>query len=167
MTQESSKHPISDGVSGEPVTSPVGRFPEKRRQGDRRSGRPTLRSVLRLRGQRKRARRAGEGHNTYVDHPHRHVVFMVWVITVCSILDALFTLLYLERGGNEANPIMALALSLGITTFVGLKMGLTGIGTVLLALHQNFRLGLRGLYSIVLVYLFLLAYHGFLWLGEW
>jgi hypothetical protein len=91
---------------------------------------------------------------------------MVWIITACSILDALFTLLYLERGGNEANPLMALALNLGVTTFVGLKMGLTGIGTVLLALHQNFRLGLRGLYGIVLIYLFLLVYHGFLWLGE-
>lgn len=167
MTQESAKHQSSDTTTGTPVTSSSRHASNRRRQGDRRSGRPTLRSVFRLRGQRKGARRAGEGHNTYVDHPHRHVVFMVWVITVCSILDALFTLLYLERGGNEANPIMALALSLGITTFVGLKMGLTGLGTVLLALHQNFRLGLRGLYSIVLVYLFLLAYHGFLWLGEW
>jgi hypothetical protein len=91
---------------------------------------------------------------------------MVGIITMCSLLDALFTLLYIERGGVEANPLMALAINLGVRTFVGLKMGLTGVGTVLLALHQNFRLGLRGLYSIVLTYLVLLAYHGFLWLGE-
>jgi Domain of unknown function (DUF5658) len=166
MTQEPAKHQLPVATPGKPVTLHARRVPEQRCQGDRRTGRPTLRTVFRLRGQRKGARRAGEGHNTYVDHPHRHVVFMVWVITACSILDALFTLLYIERGGNEANPLMALALSLGVTTFVGLKMGLTGIGTVLLALHQNFRLGLRGLYSIVLIYLFLLAYHGFLWLGE-
>jgi hypothetical protein len=92
---------------------------------------------------------------------------MVYLITVCSLLDALFTLLYIERGGGEANPLMARAIGLGARTFVGLKMALTGIGTVLLALHQNFRGGLRGLYVIVLIYLFLLVYHGFLWLGEW
>jgi Domain of unknown function (DUF5658) len=149
-----------------PVKTAAEPMREQRLQADRRTRRATLWTSLRLRGRRQGARRAGEGQNTYVDRPHRRVSLMVGIITVCSLLDALFTLLYIERGGSEANPLMALAINLGVRTFVGLKMGLTGVGTVLLALHQNFRLGLRGLYGIVLTYLVLLAYHGFLWLGE-
>lgn len=166
MTQESDNHRTPLPSAAAPVRTPTEHVRE-RRQSDRRTRRTTPWTNLRWRGRRHGARRAGEGHNTYVDHTHRRVILMVCLITVCSILDALFTLLYIERGGVEANPLMARAIGLGTGTFVGLKMGLTGIGTVLLALHQNFRLGLRGLYAIALIYLILLAYHGFLWLGEW
>jgi Domain of unknown function (DUF5658) len=166
MTQKSANHKTPILCPATPVKTAAGHRHEQRRQADRRTRRATLWTSLRLRGRRRGGRRAGEGHNTYVDRPHRRVILMVCIITVCSLLDALFTLLYIERGGVEANPLMALAINLGVRTFVGLKMGLTGVGTVLLALHQNFRLGLRGLYGIVLTYLVLLAYHGFLWLGE-
>lgn len=139
---------------------------ERRQHDDRRRRYATPWDSLHFRGRRKGARRTGEGRNTYVDRPARRVIFMVCVITVGSVLDALFTLLYIERGGSEANPLMALAINLGVSTFMGLKIGLTGVGVLLLALHQNFRLGLRGLYSIALLYLLLLVYHGLLWLRE-
>jgi hypothetical protein len=45
-------------------------------------------------------------------------------------------------------------------------MALTILGICLLTLHQNFRLGLRGLYGMTLIYLVLLAYHGMIWIGE-
>jgi hypothetical protein len=88
----------------------------------------------------------------------------VFIITVFSVLDALFTLLYINRGGGEANPLMDFALQLGPTMFLLIKMGLTGIGVTILALHQNFRAGLRGLYGIYCLYMLLLGYHGALWL---
>ncbi len=139
---------------------------EQRQPGDRRQGPVTLWHSVQWRGRRYAGRRGGEGSNTYVDRPTRRVTLLVCALTLCSVLDALLTLLYLERGGSEANPLMALALQLGFTAFVGLKMGLTGLGVVFLALHQNFRLGLRGLYAMMLMYLALLAYHGLLWLRE-
>lgn len=129
---------------------------------DRRSQTKLLGS-LRFHGRRQSARRIGEGKDTYVDRPTRRVVVLIFTIVGCSILDALLTLLYIELGGVEANPIMALAINSGFTTFVGLKMLLTIFGVSLLALHQNFRLGLRGLYAMTIMYLALLGYHGLLW----
>ena len=101
-----------------------------------------------------------------MDCPARHVIILAYMIISCSILDALLTLLYIERGGGEANPVMAVAIDFGMTAFVGVKMALTIFGIGLLTLHQNFRLGLRGLYSVTIIYLVLLAYHGLIWLGE-
>ncbi len=138
---------------------------EQRQRTDRRK-RATFWGSLRFYGRRQGARRIGEGEDTYVDRPARQVTILVCVITACSILDALLTLLYIERGGSEANPIMALTIHLGPAIFVGLKMLLTIAGVVLLAIHQNFRLGLRGLYSMAAVYVILLAYHGMLWSSE-
>jgi hypothetical protein len=61
---------------------------------------------------------------------------------------------------------MAVAIDFSMTAFVGLKMALTIFGIALLTLHQNFRLGLRGLYGMTIIYLLLLAYHGIIWIGE-
>lgn len=138
---------------------------ERRERHDRRQ-RNNAWASFRFSGQRQRSRRNGEGEDTYVDHPARRVIILACVIIACSILDALLTLLHIERGGGEANPVMAVAIDFGMTAFVGLKMALTTLGIGLLALHQNFRLGLRGLYGMTLIYLALLVYHGIIWLGE-
>ena len=126
----------------------------------------TISSIFRLGGRRQAARREGEGEDAYVDQPALRVTVMVYLILGASIIDALLTLLYMERGGGEANPIMAVAINWGHAWFVSLKMALTIVGAIMLAIHQNFRLGLRGLYGMAVVYLCLLAYHGALWLDQ-
>ena len=138
---------------------------EQRERNDRRQNHSMWNS-LRFYGRREGARRWGEGQDTYVDRPRRRVTTLVYIITICSILDALLTLLYIERGGSEANPVMNLAINYGNATFVGIKMALTVLGVSFLALHQNFRSGLLSLYAMAGVYLLLLVYHGILWLGE-
>jgi hypothetical protein len=139
--------------------------PRRRNRHDRRQ-RHNVWASFRFSGQRQGARRDGEGENTYVDRPAQRVIILAYVIILCSILDALLTLLYIERGGGEANPVMAVAIDVSTTAFVGLKMALTIFGICLLTLHQNFRLGLRGLYGMTIIYLVLLAYHGIIWIGE-
>ncbi len=139
--------------------------PEQRQRTDRRKA-TTLWSSLRFGGRRQGARRAGEGQNTYVDQPARRVTLLVRVILGSSILDAVLTLLYIGQGGTEANPIMAVAINSGLTWFVALKMLLTIVGIIMLAIHQNCRLGLRGLYGMAMLYLALLVYHGTLWIDR-
>ena len=136
-------------------------YPEQR-QGEERRQPTSIWSILRLGGQRKVARREGEGEETYVDRPARRVTLLVSIILSSSILDACLTLRYIELGGGEANPVMAVAIHSGDAWFLTLKMALTVIGVILLAIHQNFRLGLRGLYAMASVYLALLVYHGVL-----
>ena len=89
----------------------------------------------------------------------RIVLLVIFVLT-CSALDALFTLLHIQQGGTEANPIMALLLQQGSATFVGFKMSLTSCGALVLAGYQHVWLGIQGLYLLSLVYGGLLVYHG-------
>ena len=90
------------------------------------------------------------------------VVKLVVFVLVCSALDALFTLIHIQYGGTEANPIMAMALDFGPASFVRAKMGLTGLGAILLASYEHLRLGLACLYLIAIVYAGLLLYHAML-----
>ncbi len=125
---------------------------DRRRLPDRRARPTTLWSALRWRGRRQGFRRAGEGHQAYVDCLAGRVVGLVILVYVCSLLDAFLTLLYVENGGSEANPLMHLALAHGPTVFVALKLSLTGVAVWWLAVHQHFPLAARGLRGLALGY---------------
>jgi formate hydrogenlyase subunit 3/multisubunit Na+/H+ antiporter MnhD subunit len=86
-------------------------------------------------------------------------VLLVVLVCVSSLMDAYLTLLHIQHGGSEANPLMVLALVYGPTTFVGIKMGLTGLGTWFLAAHQSFPLAYKGLHTLALGYGVVLLYH--------
>jgi hypothetical protein len=96
---------------------------------------------------------------TFVRSTSPQVVRLVVFVILCSALDALFTLLHIQQGGSEANPLMALLLDYGTIPFVGLKMGMTGCGTFILATYEHCRLGLKSLQLMALVYAGLMVYH--------
>ncbi len=98
----------------------------------------------------------------YTMCPSSWVIALVLFITVCSALDALFTLMHLSEGGQEANPYMGLVLTYGDMTFVSLKMAIMGAGTwVLAALHQVLSAYLA-LHGLALTFLVVLGIHGVL-----
>jgi hypothetical protein len=132
---------------------------ERRRQPDRRAHSTTFWSALRFDGRRKGFRRAGEERMAYVDSPSQRVVMLLFIVIGASVLDALFTLLFLQDGGGEANPLMAVILNHGYTPFVGIKMALTGIGAWFLAAHQHLPLAIGGLYVLAVGYMGLLGIH--------
>ena len=136
-----------------------GQFLERRSLADRRARPTTLVSAIRWQGRRKGFRRAGEGCYAYVDCLARRIVGLVLLICVASLLDALLTLLHLEDGGCEANPLMYVALAHGPTLFVVLKLSITCVAAWFLAAHQQFPLAYRGLHGLALGYGVLLAYH--------
>lgn len=80
-------------------------------------------------------------------------------IALASALDALCTLLHLEDGGIELNPVMRLALSAGVPVFLWTKTLATGLGTALLAARQDLRLAWAGLHGLAAAYAGILAYH--------
>jgi hypothetical protein len=86
-------------------------------------------------------------------------VALLFFVLGASALDALCTLLFLQRGGQEANPFMAFILSYGHTSFVGLKMALTGVGVILLVSHCHFPMAYQGLLGLAGGYLGLLFLH--------
>jgi hypothetical protein len=80
----------------------------------------------------------GEGRYIYVDWLAPRIAGLALFILTSSFLDALLTLLHVQRGGQEVNPLMALALHQGDAVFVAAKMAATGSGVWLLAAHQHF-----------------------------
>ena len=81
------------------------------------------------------------------------------LLVVFSILDALFTMICIQRGGSELNPFMRLALSYGPGTFFTAKMILTVIPAIVLASLSRFRAANYGLYAVNFVYVGILFIH--------
>jgi hypothetical protein len=84
-------------------------------------------------------------------------------ILLLSVVDAFLTLMLLQGGADEVNPIMALVIYRSVATFAALKMGLTGVGIVLMVFLARYRL-MRllpvewVLHGVLLTYLCLIGY---------
>ncbi|MDG2333517.1 MAG: DUF5658 family protein [Myxococcota bacterium] len=132
----------------------------ERRSGDDRRQQPTSALAgLFARGKRKRGRRAGESEGIYVDRFTRGDVALLLGIFILNIFDAFFTMLWLQRGGGEANPFMAYLLEMGEEVFLLQKCIVVGIWLIVLLVHKNFRLARLGLYSLAGVYTLLVIGH--------
>jgi hypothetical protein len=110
-------------------------------------------------GQRKSFGRIRDDHQVPVDGLGRRTIVLAFFVFVASLLDAFLTLSHLARGGEEANPLLALALTHSPALFLQLKIGLTGVCVWILVAHQHFPLAARGLYGLALGYATLLIYH--------
>jgi len=130
------------------------------RVGEDRRAQPT-RAWASLFGQRRRrrGRRYGEGEDIYVDAFSRRDVMLLVAIFVLNICDAFFTLIWLQRGGGEANPLMSWLLELGDHAFLIQKCFVVGLWLLLLLVHKNFRMARIGLWSAFGVYSLLILYH--------
>ncbi|MGH8548588.1 MAG: DUF5658 family protein [Methylococcales bacterium] len=76
----------------------------------------------------------------YKDIYDAKLLFIVLSIVTLSVTDAALTLLILEKGGIELNPIMLWALAYSNHTFFTIKYLLTALGLFTLVLHSNFRM---------------------------
>ena len=108
---------------------------------------------------RKGGRRARETRNTFVDRFTGWDLTLLVLILVLNLMDAFFTLQWVQRGGTEANPFMAYMLELGDGFFLAQKCFVVGIWLIILTAHKNFRLAQVGLYSLAGIYTILLAGH--------
>ena len=120
---------------------------------------------MRLRGRRTLARREGDARDQYLDRLSRTTVTLALAVFLASLLDAIFTLIHIEHGRLEVNPLMRLALAGGEDVFLAVKTWGIGLSVAFLAAHQNFRLGMVALRATALIYGTLVLYHLFLfWL---
>jgi len=90
-------------------------------------------------GRRRAGRRDGEAANIYIDRYSPREWFLAVGVVVLSGLDLLFTLLHLDAGGREVNPVMAWFLNWGgIDAFAVAKTLFTLVGVCVLLLHARF-----------------------------
>ena len=148
----------------EPAPAP---FEERRvATADRRA--LTLRTVLAsgFTPRRRAGRRAGD-HELPVDfHDPRLLVPVIMMLSL-SITDAFLTLRLMSDGAEETNPLLAFVLSEHPRLFAAVKMGLTGLGTLLLvalARARAFKVVRVSafLYGLAAAYFALVAYEAWL-----
>ena len=132
---------------------------ERRRGQDRRKA-PT-RGWDSLRGfhRRKRGRRATEKDNIYVDSYSRRDVALTIGVLILNILDAFFTLRWLDMGGGEGNPLMELLIRTNDILFLLQKCVVVGLWLVILIVHKNFKVARLGLWGAFILYTGILFYH--------
>ena len=145
----------SDGLHG-----------ERRRSVDRR--RTTLRTFLQsgFTPRRRGARRADERHLP-VDWHEPYLLALAVTILLLNVVDAFLTLTLLTSGANEANPFVAFILNSHPQLFALTKMGLTGVGVLILVavarirLFNVMRVG-NLLHAVLAGYITLIAYEWWL-----
>lgn len=127
---------------------------------DRRQAPTTRFSRFTFTGGRRRAiRRPEESEGTFVDvYSLRLWCLLLWV-ALMNIGDSYFTLVHLQAGGIELNPVAAELLTLGRFEFVLVKSLLIGVALVVLAIHKNFGLARIGLWVSAGTYSLLVIYH--------
>jgi hypothetical protein len=146
------------------LTAPV--YVNRRTGTDRRQ--TTLRSFLRggLTPRRRDGRRAGEQHLP-IDWHEPYLLFLSLMILLLSVGDAFLTLTLIMEGATEANPVMAFILRDHPELFAVVKMGLTGVGVLVLvavARSRLFRIMRVGsvLQALFVAYVALIAYEWWL-----
>lgn len=144
---------------------------ERGERGERRGGGPPDRrrrltpflSRYWLRGRRRGVRRAGDPRHVYVDRYSTREWWLAGLVVALSLCDLALTLVYLDWGGEEGNPIMAWVLEQGEPAFVVVKIGVTAFGALVLLMHVNFRLVRVCLSGIVAAYVALVIFHLVTW----
>jgi len=153
--------PPSDSLARQtPASAAAGATARPYRGPDRRE-RPTPRfsRFTFWGGRRRQGRRADENEGAFVDqYSGRLLAIMLW-IAVMNAGDSFFTLLHLQSGGIELNPLAQVMLGTGRTGFVVLKSLLITIPLAVLTLHKNFPLARLGIWTAAAAYTVLLGYH--------
>jgi len=136
---------------------------EKRIQKDRRrQPTPGLSRYL-LFGQRKGLRRrTDQEKGDYIDRYGPGLFFILVSIIGLNVLDSLLTMMILELGGRELNPIVLSVMGLCGEKFWVWKFAIVSLCMVLLCLHSRFKRVIAVCIGSALIYLAVTLYQIFL-----
>ena len=129
-------------------------FVNRRVIQDRASRSTSFISTLRFGGRRKGFRRKGEGQDRYVDRPFLRAIVLTLIIFTLSTLDAILTLVHLENGASELNPLMEQIIRSGFQSMLLIKSVGIGLIACFLASHQNFKISFYGMHVSATIYVF-------------
>jgi hypothetical protein len=131
--------------------------PDRRGEGTPRFSRFSLWGGRR-RGPREKTGREG----SFVDIYSTRLLMAVFWIALMNAADSFFTMMHLQRGGIELNPLAGQLLRLGRGEFVLAKSLLIAVALVVLVIHKNFSLARVGLFMAAGAYTLLVGYHLYL-----
>lgn len=134
--------------------------PPNRRGPDRRRERtPRFSKYMFGSGRRRAIRRREEAEGAFVDRYDKGLFLALLWIALMNVCDSFFTLVHLQNGGTEVNPVAAMLLETGRTGFVVWKSAVIGTALIVLCLHKNFALARWGMWTAATAYTLLVVYH--------
>jgi hypothetical protein len=98
-----------------------------------------------------------------LDWHSSHLLAVAIGILLLSVMDAFLTLVLLQGGASEVNPVMAALIYRSVAMFTALKMGMTGAGVLLMVFLARYRF-MRllpvawVLYGVLVAYVTLISY---------
>ncbi|MFT7677864.1 MAG: hypothetical protein ACI8QC_001850 [Planctomycetota bacterium] len=110
-------------------------------------------------GQRRSVRRDSEREGTFVDLYGLPLVIAVAWVAFMNMGDSYFTMVHLQSGGIELNPVAAALLTTGRVGFVMAKALMISLALLVLLLHKNFWLARVGMWIAAGSYTLLNVYH--------
>ena len=110
-------------------------------------------------GRRKAVRRQEDREGSFVDVYGLRLFLLIGWVSLMNVADSFFTLVHLQMGGVELNPVAGALLGTGREGFVLAKSGLISLALVILCLHKNFTLARIGLIVAAAAYTALVCYH--------
>jgi len=144
-------------------------YKEKRRGIDRRTNKKSRLKYLLFNGRRVSSRREDDGGKAIIfDRYHQNLFLAITTILILSILDAVLTLVVIQRGATELNPVMAYFLEHGTPIFIVAKYVLTSIGVLILLIFKDVFLTKIKIYThslfacVILVFSVVIAWELFL-----
>ena len=144
-------------------------YKDKRRGIDRRTNNKARLKYLLYNGRRERFRRDEDRGKAFIfDRYNQNLFLAITTILILSILDAVLTLVVIQRGASELNPVMAYFLQHGTLTFIVAKYALTSIGVLILLIFKNVFLTKLKIYThslfpcVIFVFIAVIAWELFL-----
>jgi hypothetical protein len=132
---------------------------ERRYFKDRRRQPTPLLSRYTLWGRRKTLRRKeDQERGGYVDRYDSGLLIFLILIVGLNVLDSVFTMIILECGGWEANPIVRSAIEVYGDQFWVWKFTIVSVNVILLCLHSSFRHVEKILLWITILFLGVISY---------
>jgi hypothetical protein len=155
-----------NGVSCSSCESP---YKENRRGIDRRTNNKARLKYLLFNGRRERSRRDEDSGKAFIFDRYNQKFFLaITAILILSILDAVLTLIVIQRGAKELNPVMAYFLEHGTSAFIVAKYILTSVGVLILLIFKNVFLTRLKIYThslfpcVIFVFITVIAWELFL-----
>ena len=120
-------------------------------------------------GRREEIRREDARSKVFFFDRYNPILFaVITTILMLSILDGLLTLILIDNGSSELNPVMAYFLQYGLLPFIVAKYFLTSIGVVILLIFKNIFLSGAKIYThslfsaVIIAFLVVIAWELFL-----
>ncbi len=109
-------------------------------------------------------RREDQERGGYVDRYHSGLLILLTLTVGLTVLDALFTMMILDDGGWEVNPVVRSVIELYQDRFWIWKFAIVSIPLTLLCIHSKFRSVMPVIFGITAINVLVILYQIFLYI---